>query len=206
MQLFDLKITRYSRCEPEIGFSVMLGHFQVCPSLLWERAAMTFSGTTNNRDIKAEIMGGSRRNQRTVKLNMQQTTLWNHGEDWHCFRCRNPQTIQLIKMSHEFWFGNSINDCRTNNTVLVSKRNVAVVALKSVVFLNWSCSFSLSLLQVFLITLVQLVSKQLQRNYMNAWCFALPIVPPFTIQPWTWCQVFISDSNLPTKDHSTIVD
>lgn len=47
---------------------------------------MTFSGTPNNRDIKAEIMEGARRNQRTVKLNMQQTTLSNRSEDEHRFR------------------------------------------------------------------------------------------------------------------------
>lgn len=40
---------------------------------------------------------------------------------------------------------------------------------------------------------------------MNAWCFALPLVPPFTIHPWTNGQVFISDFNLLTKDHSVIV-
>lgn len=59
----------------DIGLTVMWGDFQVCHLLLWEKAAMTFSGTTKNRDIKAEIMEEARRNQRTVKLNMQQTTL-----------------------------------------------------------------------------------------------------------------------------------
>lgn len=73
-----------------------------------------------------------------------------------------------------------------------------------ILHLNLTC-FALSLLQVFLVPLVQLVSKQLQINYMNAWCFALPPVPPFTIHPWTYGQVFISDFNLPTKDHSVIV-
>lgn len=72
--------------------------------------------------------------------------------------------------------------------------------MKSILCLNWSCPFSLSLLQVFLITLVQLVSKQFQRNSMNAWCFALPVAPPFNTQPRTWSWVFISDFNLPSKD------
>lgn len=59
-----------------------------------------------------------------------------------------------------------------------------------------SLCLSVSFLQVFLITLVQLVSKQSQRNSMNAWCFALPIVPTLTIHSWTLSQVFISDPNL----------
>lgn len=59
-------------------------------------------------------------------------------------------------------------DGRTNNVLPSLKKKCCSCDLKTIVCLNLNCSFSLSLLQVFRITLVQLVSKQLHRNYMNA--------------------------------------
>lgn len=79
----NFKITQILVCLWACGvvwnwFFSDVGAFSGVYLLLWERAAMTFSG--NNRDIKAEIMEETRRNQRSVKLNVQQTTLSGHGE------------------------------------------------------------------------------------------------------------------------------